>query len=101
MVRVPPFDFDDARLFRMSSSGRLIAALGGGSLIVAALLQLVKLANNNSGGFLDHLLDGFFNDGSICFVVLGLLVLLWALLIARRDRKLREFEEELKRANRS
>ena len=62
-------------------------------------LQWAKFDSDNSPGFLARAFDSEFDWLSIVFAILGLLVLLCAFFVNRRDRQLREFEEALKRSN--
>ncbi|MGA3047128.1 MAG: hypothetical protein ABSD67_10925 [Terracidiphilus sp.] len=86
-------------MFGMSLDGKVIAGLGAGSLAIAGLLQWAKFDSDNSPGFLARAFDSEFDWLSIVFAILGLLVLLCAFFVNRRDRQLREFEEALKRSN--
>jgi hypothetical protein len=96
---MPLNDGHFAKLPAMSLDGKIVAGLGAGSLAIAGLLQWAKFDSDNSPGFLSRAFDVFFDKVSIVFAILGVLVILCAFLVNRRDRKLHEFEEALRRSN--
>jgi hypothetical protein len=95
----PARRLEAARLLAMSSNARIITALGVCSFLIAGFSQLLEWISHSQGGFLAYMFDGFIDKVSIAFAAVGALLLLCALFVNRKDRKLQEFEEALKLAN--
>ncbi len=76
----------------MAITGGILAVLGGGLLILAALFFLAAVGPH---GYWDFLGSGFYMTAAIVLAVPGAGGLLLGIYLVRKDRNLRDFNEAM------
>jgi hypothetical protein len=86
-----------ARLWAIAITGRIIAVLGAGLLVLAALFFFAAVGPR---GYWDFPGSGFFMTAAVVLAVPGAGGLLLGIHLVRQDRDLREFNEAMELNNR-